>query len=48
LAIRQMVYGMAFVAGLLAAVMAIPMVAKTSPDVITHGVSPLVSLAGFH
>jgi hypothetical protein len=48
LAIRQMIYGMVFIAGLLAAVMTIPMVSRVSPDVITRGVSPLVSIAGSH
>lgn len=48
LAIRQMIYGVVFIAGLLAAVMTIPMVNRVSPDVITRGVSPLVSIAGSH
>ncbi|WP_188079888.1 hypothetical protein [Neorhizobium sp. P12A] len=48
MAIRQMIYGAVFVAGLMAAVMTIPMVNRTSPDVITNGVSPLASLAASH
>lgn len=44
MAIKPVICGIAFVACLMAAVMAIPMVSRTSPDVITHGVSPLASL----
>jgi hypothetical protein len=40
-----MIYGFAFVACLMAAVMAIPMVARVSPNVVIQGISPLPSLA---
>jgi hypothetical protein len=48
MAIRPMICGIAFIAGLIAAVIALPMVHPASPDIVIQGISPLVPVAGFH
>jgi hypothetical protein len=45
LAIKPLICGFAFVACLVAVIMAIPMISRVSPNVITQGVSPLASLS---